>query len=87
MSRVTIGILFAVIGLIIVATYLKLPFFGDGAGVLLVAGLCYSFFIAKREAALLTYVLREDQIIAEPQPRKAPPLPVGLGNVPQSRAV
>ncbi len=87
MSRVTIGILFAVIGLIIVATYLDLPYFGDGAGVLLVAGLCYSFVVAKREAALLTYVLTEDQIVEEPQARAPAPVPMGMGQTPKAHAV
>ncbi|WP_108786869.1 hypothetical protein [Erythrobacter sp. Alg231-14] len=87
MSVITIGILFASIGLILVATYLDLPYFGDGAGALLVAGLCYSFVVAKREAALLTYVLSEDQIFEEDEPRAKAPVPEGLGEIPRSRSV
>lgn len=69
MSKTTVAILFAAIGLIITATYLELPYFGGGAGVLLVAALSYAFLIAKRELALVTYVLTEDQILDDADPR------------------
>lgn len=78
MSRTSVAILFATIALIVAATYLEVPYFGDGVGVLLVTGLCYAFVVAKREMALMTYVLSEDQIVEEPERKKPAPVPQGL---------
>lgn len=78
MSKTTTAILFAAIALIITATYLDLPYFGGGAGILLVAGLAYAFVIAKRELALVTYVLREEQIVEEPVKREPARVPQGM---------
>ena len=87
MSKVTIGILFAAIGLIIVATYYDIAYLGGGPGVLLVAGLCYSYVVAKRQASLMTYVLKESQIVHEPEVKKPARIPQGLGNEPKPHAV
>ena len=67
MSRLTIGILFAVIGLVVAASLWDFAHFGGGAGVLIVAALCYSFVVAKRDLNSAIYVLSEDQIIDEPE--------------------
>lgn len=79
MSKTTTGILFAAIGLVITATYLDLPYFGGGAGVLLVAALSYAFVVAKRELALVTYVLKEEQIVEETQRSERAPARVPQG--------
>ena len=52
MSKVTLGILFAAIGLAIVATYFELSVVSGGSGVVLVVGLIYAFVVTKREIAL-----------------------------------
>ena len=52
MSKVTLGILFAAIGLAIVATYFELAVVSGGSGVVLVVGLIYAFVVTKREIAL-----------------------------------
>ncbi len=78
MSRITIGVLFATIGLIIIATYFDLPYFGDGAGVVLVAGLCLAVVLARREASLMTYVLSESQIVSDDDEGAKPAVPQGM---------
>lgn len=61
MSNISIGILFAAIGLIIVAVALDVWFVANGSGVVLVAGLVYAYIVAKREAALISYAVHEQE--------------------------
>ncbi|EAQ29279.1 hypothetical protein NAP1_00865 [Erythrobacter sp. NAP1] len=70
--------MFVAIGLTIAATYFDIANFSNGSGVLLVAGLVYAFFVAKREAAVITYVLSEDQIIHDEDEEEGPPVPTGM---------
>ncbi|WP_299191490.1 hypothetical protein [uncultured Erythrobacter sp.] len=87
MSKVTLAILFAAIVLIIVATYFDIAYLGGGPGVLLVAGLAYSYVVAKRQAALMTYVLGENQIVPKQEVRKPAQVPKGLGSQPKARSI
>ena len=70
MSKVSIGILFAAIALIIVATYLEVAFVAGGSGVVLVVALCYSFVVARREMALMSLALEQAE---EERAEKAKP--------------
>ncbi|BDW81826.1 hypothetical protein MACH24_12640 [Erythrobacter sp. Dej080120_24] len=79
MSKISIGLLFTAIGLILVATYFDIAFLGSGAGVVLVCGLVYAFVVAKRQAELMVLVLdqRFEEKPAEPV-KKPAPVPVGM---------
>lgn len=72
MSKVTLGILFTAIVLVIAATIIGVPGFSGGAGVLIVAGLVYAFHVAKREVLLLTYSM---EVRGDERERKSVPKP------------
>lgn len=57
MSKVSIGILFAAIALIILAVAFNVTFVAGGSGVVLVVSLAYSYVVAKREVKLLSYAM------------------------------
>ncbi|WP_128891347.1 hypothetical protein [Erythrobacter sp. HKB08] len=59
MSKLSIGLTFVTIALIIVAAMYQMPFASNGSGVLLVAGLVYAYWVAKRELHLLAYAKAE----------------------------
>ena len=79
MSKISIGLLFTAIGLVLLATYFDVAFLGGGAGVVLVCGLVYAFVVAKRQAELMVLVLdqRFEEKPAEPV-KKPAPVPVGM---------
>ena len=87
MSKVTLAILFAMIILIIIATYYDVAYLGGGPGVLLIAALSYAYVVARRQAALMTYVLSENQIISEDEGSNRAPVPTGVSNPPKSRPI
>ena len=87
MSKVSLALLFAAIILIIVATYFDVAYLGGGPGILLVAGLSYSYVVAKRQAALMTYVLSEKQIVPDQVVRKPAAVPEGLGSQKRPRSI
>jgi len=53
MSKVTVGILFVAIGLILLATYFKVLFVAGGSAIVLVVALAYSYVVAKRDEEAL----------------------------------
>ncbi|TRD11106.1 hypothetical protein FGU71_04060 [Erythrobacter insulae] len=55
MSKISIGVLFTAIALIIVAKIFDLSFAQGVSGALFVAGLAYSYVVAKREIKLLAF--------------------------------
>lgn len=59
MSKTTLTILCTVIGLIILGMYLEVKALSGGVGAFIVIALVYSFVVAKREAALMSYALEE----------------------------
>lgn len=77
MSKIAIGLLFTAITLILFATYYDVAYMGRGGGFMLIIGLCYSYVVASRQAALLL-LSREEQ---EAERRKAwsKPAPQGIG--------
>lgn len=62
MSKISIAILFAAIGLITLGTYFQVPSGTSGGGLILVVALCYSFVVAKREMERLSHKLREESV-------------------------
>ena len=60
MSKVSIGLLYIVILTIIVCMAYEVPYISGLPGALIVISLVYSFVVAKREAALMSFAL-EDQ--------------------------
>ena len=79
MSKISIAILFAAIGLITLGTYFDVPYVAGGSGLLLVVGLCYAYVVAKREMARVADVIREEKQRlnthgAEPPPRSTEPV-------------
>lgn len=76
MSKISLTILFIVIGAILTGMYLEVPYLEGAPGALLVVALVYSFVVAKREAGLMAMALeqrmeqkdvrfREDVIVPE----------------------
>lgn len=76
MSKVTLGILFSAIALVILGTGLGLPTFSGGTGVLIVASLVYAFHVSQREVLLLTRSMevRDDERKAKIAPGPRIPL-------------
>ena len=58
MSKVSLFVLFGTIAMIIVAVVFDLSFVAGGSGVILIVGLGYSYVVAKREVALLSYAVQ-----------------------------
>ena len=58
-SKVTLTILCTVIGLIILGMYFEVRALSGGVGAFIVIALVYSFVVAKREAGLMAYALKE----------------------------
>ena len=75
MSKVSVGILFAAVGLITLGTYFNVPFVAGGSGVVLVVGLCYSYVVAKREMERVSEVLREEKEERNNAAAKTAPVP------------
>ena len=73
MSKVSIGILFTAIALVIVATYFEVAFVAGGSGVVIVVALCYSYVVARREMALMSVALEQAE---EERAEKAKSTPV-----------
>jgi hypothetical protein len=61
MSRVSIGLLYTVILGVIVGMLLEVPYISGLPGALIVFALVYSFVVAKREVALMSYALDEQR--------------------------
>ena len=57
MSKITLSVLFIVIGAIITGMYFEVEYLTGGPGAFIVMGLVYSFVVAKREAALMSLAL------------------------------
>ena len=72
MSKTSIVLLFATIGLIIIAALYELPFATNGSGVLLVAGLAYAYVVAKRELGALSYALSNPEVFEDEQESRRP---------------
>lgn len=77
MSNTSITLLFITIALIIIATLLEFPFTGNGSAVLFVAGLAYSYVVAKNEMALLTYARSNPDQGEAPSSKPARAIPTG----------
>ena len=79
MSKISIAILFAAIGLITLGTYFDVPYVASGSGLILVVGLCYAYVVAKREMVRVADVIREGKRRlnthgAKPPPRSTEPV-------------
>ena len=79
MSKISIAILFAAIGLITLGTYFDVPYVAGGSGLILVVGLCYAYVVAKREMARVADLIREEKQrlnihSATPVPRSPEPV-------------
>ena len=61
MSKVSIGLLYVVILGIIVCMVYEVPYISGLPGALIVISLVYSFVVAKREAALMSFALEEQR--------------------------
>lgn len=61
MSKISIAILYIVIIAIIIGMYLEVPYLTGGPGAFLVIALVYSFVVAKRELALLSEAMHEEE--------------------------
>jgi len=59
MSKITLTILFIVIGAILVGMYLEVEYLTGGPGAFIVMALVYSFVVAKREAGLMSLALEQ----------------------------
>lgn len=57
-SNTTIALLFTAIALIIIGVILEIPSVGNGSGIIYVVALVYAYTVAKREAALLSYAVK-----------------------------
>ena len=75
MSKISIAILFAAIGLTTLGTYVDVPYVAGGSGLTLVVGLCYAYVVTKREMARVADVIREEkQRLNTPSTKPAPHL-------------
>ena len=87
MSKISIAILFAAIGLITLGTYFDVPYVAGGSGFILVVGLCYAYVVAKREMERVADVIREEKQRLNTQSAKpAPQAPEPGGDKPRQTA-
>ena len=87
MSKISIAILFAAIGLISLGAYFDVPYVAGGSGLILVVGLCYAYVVAKREMARVADVIREEKQRLNTQSAKpAPRSPEPAGDKPLQTA-
>lgn len=82
MSKISLTILFIVIGAIIVGMYLEVPYLTGGPGAFIVMALVYSFIVAKREAALLSMALDQNAKAEDVRFREEVIVPEWLQSVP-----
>jgi hypothetical protein len=81
MSKVTLSVLFAAIGLVVSATYFEVPGFSGGVGVLIVAGLVYAFHVAQREVLLLTHSMEVRENERREKSARSPAMPREMRSV------
>lgn len=79
MSKIAIGLLFTAITLILFATYHDFAYMGRGGGFMLVIGLCYSYVVASRQAALYSLSREEQEAERGKQWAKPAPQAIGIG--------
>lgn len=82
MSKITLSVLFIVIGAIIVGMYMEVEYLTGGPGAFIVMALVYSFIVAKREAGLMSYALDNRDEPSETRFREDPIVPEWLQHVP-----
>ncbi|MEM7780162.1 MAG: hypothetical protein AAF697_07225 [Pseudomonadota bacterium] len=75
MSKISIAILFAAIGLVTLGSYLNVPFATGVSGLILVVALIYSFIVAKREMERVAATIQEQERARVQQPKKPAPMP------------
>lgn len=96
MSKITLSVLFIVIGAIITGMYLEVEYLTGGPGAFIVMALVYSFVVAKREAALMSLALEqrmeqtdvrycEDVIVPEWQRSAPTAIPAAIPVTPPAR--
>ena len=83
MSKITLSVLFIVIGGIIGGMYMEVPYLTGGPGAFIVMALVYSFVVAKREAALMSLALEQRPKTTDVRFREDVIVPEWLQSVPQ----
>ena len=67
MSNLNLTLLLAAVALVLVAVLLELPIVSGGSGLVYIVALIYAYTVAKREAGLLTYAVRQRDSIPNDQ--------------------